>query len=90
MPDRFFPAPVVHDCVLEKTWEQLRELGRVFTTGGLGREMVADEFEVWVCTRHSSCGSAAGAVCFTYREGLEVFVPWGLESELNFMQQRRR
>jgi hypothetical protein len=31
----------------------------------------------------------AGAVCFTYSEGLDVFVPWGLESELNFMQQRR-
>ena len=47
------------------------------------------EFEMWVCTRHSSCGSASGAVCFTYREGLEVFVPWGLESELNFLQVRR-
>ena len=37
-------------------------LGRVFSTGGLGREMVVGEFEVWVCTRDSSCRGAAGAV----------------------------
>ena len=90
VPERLLPAPSVQDCVLGQTWKQLRALGRVFSTGGLGREMVVGEFEVWVCTRDSSCGGAVGAVCFTYSEGLEVFVPWGLESELNFMQQRRR
>ena len=62
VPERFLPAPSVQDCVLGQTWKQLRALGRVFSTGGLGREMVVGEFEVWVCTRDSSCRGAAGAV----------------------------
>ena len=89
VPHGLFPAPSVQDCLLDKTWRQLRTLDSNLSTGGLGKDMVAGEFEVWICTRHSSCGSAEGAMCFTYSEGLEVFVPWGLESVLKLTKWRR-
>ena len=89
VPERLFPAPHVAHCILELTWVQLRGLKPVassgaVSTGGLGKLLVMDEFEAWLCTTLSSCGGADGSVCFTFSEAREVFVPWGYARELNF------
>ena len=95
-----FPAPQVAHCVLGLTWVQLRKLGpdafaASASTGGLGKLLVVDEFEVWVCTTLSSCGGAGSAggegsaVCFTFSEVREVFLPWDYARELNFTQLLR-
>ena len=94
VPERLFPAPHVAHCVLGLTWRQLRDLGPVAfaaaaSTGGLGKLLVLDEFEAWLCSTLSSCGGAGGAVCFTFSEAREVFVPWGYARELNFTQLLR-
>ena len=89
MPERFLPGPSVQGCVLGQTWKQLRALLCVVSTGGLGREMVVSEFEVWVCMRDSSGGGATGAVCSTCSEAFQVFVPWGFEGDLDFVRARR-
>ena len=62
------------------------------STGGLGKLLVLDEFEAWLCSTLSSCGGAGGAggaVCFTFSEAREVFVPWGFARDLNFTQLLR-
>jgi len=91
VPERLFPATHVAHCILELTWVQLRGLKPVassgaVSTGGLGKLLVMDEFEAWLCTTLSSCGGADGSVCFTFSEAREVFVPWGYARELNFTQ----
>ena len=91
MPERLFPAPHVAHCSFGQTWSQLRQLGkaafdRTFSTGGLGKLLVVDEFEVWLCTTLSSCGGADGAVCFTFSEARKVFVPWGYARDLKLLR----
>ena len=51
VPHRLFPATNVRDCFLQQTWWQLRTLDPDLSTGGLGKEMMLGEFEVWICTR---------------------------------------
>ena len=91
MPEGLFPAPHVAHCVLGLTWAQLRPgaVAGAVSTGGLGKALVVDEFEAWLCSTLSSCGGAGGAVCFTFSEAREVFVPWGYARELNFTQLLR-
>ena len=94
MPESLFPAPHVAHCVFGLTWVQLRKL-RCLSTGGLGKLLVVNEFEVWVCTTLSSCGGAGSAggegsaVCFTFSEVREVFLPWDYAPKLNFTQLLR-
>ena len=94
VPESLFPAPHVAHCVLGLTWVQLRKLGpdafaASASTGGLGKLLVLDEFETWLCSTLSSCVGAGGAVCFTFSEAREVFVPWGYARDLNFTQLLR-
>ena len=78
-------ADVAH-CAVEEGWHQILNhwktmpLGDRFTTGGLGKLMVIDEFEVWLCDKQAPCmpANAANAeVCYAFSERHLVFVPWG-------------
>ena len=78
------PSPAVSQCVLEKTWKEM--IGKIeFKTGGLGRKIVDGKFEVWVClSDHYSCSEQVDdALCFTFSEQHNVFVPWGFSKELS-------
>ena len=86
VPDHLTPAETVEDCSLSLTWKELRngwsDYG--YVTGGLGKLMVLDLFEVWLCA-HSPhpCAAPSDPVCFTYSEVDSVFVPWGFNSTLD-------
>jgi hypothetical protein len=54
-----------------------------YTAGGLGKLMVLDSFEVWLCASSPHpCAAPSDPVCFTYSEIDSVFVPWGFSSAL--------
>lgn len=51
--------------------------------------MKKDEYEVWVCTLEplDNCVTRPNdAMCFTFNEQHEVFVPWGYNSELRIIR----
>ena len=86
VPEHLYPSADVFRCSLEKTWQDIRDdrqasdaTGKGVQTGGLGRKMVNNEWEVWVCYPELTCGALVGsdAVCFTFSERFHVFVPWG-------------
>ena len=74
--------PEVSSCELEHSWQELLKDESRFSTGGLGKLMVKNQIEVWVCDNHSPCLDQQGSVCYTYDEVSEVFVPWGLRSQV--------
>jgi len=79
MPAGLQPRPEVAHCgALNHSWADIIRAppGR-FTTGGLGRHLLEDRFEVWVCDRGRAC-AAGGVVCYTFSEEHRLFVPWGL------------
>eukprot|EP00960_Hanusia_phi_P037050 752682-Hanusia_phi.AAC.1 len=67
---------------MQHNWEQIINDEKTFVTGGLGREMAADEFEVWVCSYADACALLGDAFCYIYDEEKELFVPWDLQSKL--------
>ncbi|EKX43308.1 hypothetical protein GUITHDRAFT_110724 [Guillardia theta CCMP2712] len=77
-------------CTLAYNWSQIIEKedqGRV-QLGGLGHLMQIDRFEVWVCDYDNRCVQQTGdAMCFVFDEVQEVFLPWGLDSQLLLTQQ---
>ena len=49
-------------------------------TGGLGRRMIPDKFEVWICYEGDLCletTSADPLFCYVFDEELTQFVAWG-------------
>ena len=78
-----YPADEVAHCVFEHTWRDVIWDKQVFRTGGLGRRMTVGEWEVWVCVTQHQCVAAGDALCFTYSETREVFVPWHYNSVLS-------
>jgi len=86
VPEHLTPAAAVAHCFLPMTWKQLRTgwSGHGYVTGGLGKLMVLDVFEVWLCAAlPHPCAAPSDPVCFTYSEVNSVFVPWGLNSTLD-------
>ena len=82
MPDRFFPAPSVEHCVLDKTWADVKADRSAFAVGGLGRKLMP-EWKVWMCAADLACSAREGdRVCFTFSERHQLFVPWGYNSDL--------
>ncbi|EKX38135.1 hypothetical protein GUITHDRAFT_115688 [Guillardia theta CCMP2712] len=77
-------------CSLPYNWSQIinkEEEGRV-QIGGLGHLMQIDKYEVWVCDYDNRCVQQEGdALCFVFDEVKEIFLPWGLDSELLLTQQ---
>jgi len=52
-----FLLSFVQGCSLDASWIEIvrdAETGR-YATGGLGKRMVLDEYEVWLCDRHDPC-----------------------------------
>jgi cysteine-rich repeat protein len=84
-------------CKNALTWTQIRaESGRFFT-GGLGKWLVEDRMEVWVCDKSPNCPSdiwsssfAGQMLCSVYMEKGELFVPLGLNSNLKFVKKSVR
>ena len=86
MPTEIYPAQEVAHCVLDQTWQEISLQWDSFFTGGLGRELVVDEWEVWLCASDVPCAlERGGLVCFTYSEAHQVFVPWGDNKHLSLV-----
>eukprot|EP00960_Hanusia_phi_P041004 754789-Hanusia_phi.AAC.2 len=75
-------------CFLNYTWDQLvlNEFSTrkaEFRTGGLGKWMVTDRFEVWVCEKSHTClEDKEDFFCFLFDEVNKVFIPWNALSAL--------
>lgn len=99
-PDNLACASAPFDtanCQESRTWEQLLlEYGggdTAFITGGLGKLMTQDKFEVWMCFRDHPCfdqavaarraGPATGDfMCYVFDEHAGRFIPWDKNSNL--------
>jgi len=81
-------------CSLDESWFVSKfELGQGdfknrFRTGGLGKIMVPDQFEVWVCDRFDACvpSGKVDMMCYTFNEQSHNFVPLDLNSEVVFVK----
>ena len=82
VPPKLQPQAAVAHCTFDLSWEELLEHEDRLTTGGLGKLMIEEQFEVWVCDSAPPCLAGAGqtgaVVCYTYSEEYSIFVPWGL------------
>ena len=88
VPAKLYPAQSVAHCVLDETWEELSRGRDEFFTGGLGKDLVAYEWEVWWCGSNVPCMVGKGdLVCFTYSEVHDVFVPWGHNTDLSLVKK---
>ena len=82
--------PAVSNCRLELSWKHILSDLR-FRTGGLGKLMVPDVFEVWVCDMMDPClktsATAAGdAMCYAFNETSSFFVPLASNSRVRFVR----
>ena len=82
--------PAVSHCRLELSWKHILSDLR-FRTGGLGKLMVPDVFEVWVCDMMDPClktsATAAGdAMCYAFNETSSFFVPLASNSRVRFVR----
>jgi len=80
-------------CSLPASWREISQEERRYETGGLGRLMIEDEYEVWLCdwNFHSNCEMMPywptnDLMCFTYNERTKIFEPLGLNSQLHFVR----
>jgi len=85
VPTLFAPARYRH-CTFTLSWKQISlnitalENGDVIT-GGVGKFLIPETMEVWLCVRHHPCSIQDEHFCYVYDEKQQVFVPWGLNSE---------
>jgi len=80
--------PKLSSCRQEKSWGQItrsREWGTRYFTGGLGRLMMKDLYEVWICAKGDACSPAGDMMCYVFHEGLNKFEPLALNSQLHFV-----
>jgi hypothetical protein len=80
--------PSFSGCPLNSTWKEIissRQLGSRYVTGGLGKLMTEDEYEVWLCDTMHTC-APQDMMCFTFNERAKVFEPLGLNSNLHFVK----
>jgi len=59
-------------------------------SGGLGKLMVKDKFEVWLCCYDNDCSRPGDPFCFVFDEEAFAFVPWGYNSELLILDPSAR
>ena len=93
VPEHLTPAAAVEHCSVSLTWKQLRNgwSNYGYVTGGLGKLMIVDSFEVWLCASSPhQCAATNDPFCFTYSEVNSVFVPWGLNSTLGVARTMTR
>ena len=65
-------------CMLHATWQDMIESAEWetrFATGGLGKLMVPDLYEVWLCDSKHECAAPGDMMCFTFNEQGEYFEP---------------
>ena len=80
--------PKLSACRQEKSWGQLSrsvEWGTRYFTGGLGKLMMTDQYEVWICAKGDSCSPAGDMMCYVFNERLKKFEPLALNSRLHFV-----
>ena len=59
-------------CSVDASWLEIvrsPETGR-YSTGGLGKRMVLDEYEVWLCDRHDACVRGMGGCMMAMQKEL--------------------
>jgi len=87
VPNNIYPVPNVSHCVFGNTWKDIITMKARFYTGGLGKLMTNDKWEVWVCQVDHACSATENdRVCFTYSEEHHVFVPWGYSRHLHIFK----
>ena len=75
--------PRYRNCTVRVSWRHILEDPSMYSTGGLGRHMVPDVYEVWLCAAQHPCAPAGDELCFAYHEQRYGFVPLALESQLH-------
>jgi len=76
-------------CMLHATWQDMIESAEWetrFATGGLGKLMVPDLYEVWLCDSKHECAAPGDMMCFTFNEQGEYFEPLALNSQLQLVK----
>ena len=84
-------------CNIRMSWQQIGQNLKLqkesktmkpdLVTGGLGRLMIPDLFEVWICSRHDLCAPGGDDfMCYVFDEKRSIFVPWGKNSELHLVK----
>jgi len=84
-----FPEKNINECSckLDLTWKDLTNMLQqdesVFVTGGLGKRMTENEFEVWICMKNNECTyDPHNPMCFVYDEQDKKFLPWAHNDDL--------
>jgi len=84
----YFKNSKFQGCLLEvATWSQIirdSEYTVRYKTGGLGKLMIQDEYEVWLCDRKDKCLVSQDMMCYIYNEKSKIFEPVDLQSNLLF------
>ena len=65
-------------CSVDASWLEIvrsPETGR-YSTGGLGKRMVLDEYEVWLCDRHDPCVRGMGSCLMAMQKELQTDLEW--------------
>jgi hypothetical protein len=74
--------PAMATCMLTASWQELGRRGKdgspSWRTGRLGALIVSPRYEVWLCEQGHPCGDG-------YDEQMEIFVPWGRNSQLQLV-----
>ena len=79
-------------CSIAQTWADILDspdLKKRYRSGGLGKWMVPDEYEVWLCDGYDLChGGLSGKdmMCYAFNEKLRSFLPLGPNSKLKFVK----
>ena len=73
------------------SWADMRrrldEGSLVIKTGGLGKLMVLEEYESWVCVRDDACALGGDDFfCYVFNEATSLFVPWDQNSKLKLFR----
>ena len=76
--------PNLSSCRQEHSWRQIRKIHDRFVTGGLGKLLEEDKYEVWLCDNGDACAPVGDSMCYVYNERIDRFEPLALNSRLHF------
>ena len=89
-----FMNPAYAHCAIQaSSWREIRSHAR-YKTGGLGKLLVEDSIEVWVCDTMDTCNmelvsDAHGKrdfMCYAFDEGTHQFLPLTLNSQVRLVR----
>ncbi|EKX33100.1 hypothetical protein GUITHDRAFT_148161 [Guillardia theta CCMP2712] len=74
-------------CYAGSSWKNIsRDPLKTFITGGLGKQMLKDKKEVWMCLQgQGTCGWFNDAYCYVYDESWSAFIPWDYQTKLGIV-----